>query len=527
VSQSIADPEAAYSAAVSADHRRRWGQFWTPPPLAELMTAWIANNAACRTILDPAVGLGVFFRALHRAAPDRVFTLHGYDRDPAVLDHAGAALAAHGIDAQLTCDDYLLSDWERRYDGIVCNPPYIHFQSFECRATRLREVEARLGVALGGLTNIHALFLLKAIHQLAPGGRAAFLLPGDWLNADYGVAIKDALLRSGTLRYLLHFPADDLLFQNAITSSCVLLLARDAHADDGTFVDVTSDRVLGLAREIAAYPARTVGRTIAIGDLDPQRKWHGYLAPSPPTYRHMVPLATYGRVQRGIATGANAYFMFDREKQRRWGIADRDLLPCVAKATHAPDPFFTSGDHNRLCEAGKPVLLLNTASDDPAVAAYRAHGEALGIHTRYLLRQRRPWYAPEQRPPAPLLATTFSRSGVRWVRNEAGARNLTCFHRFYPNAATLPKLDLLCAFLLTSLARELMHEQRRPCGGGLAKWEPNDLNRALVIDLAVVDNRTAATIHELYDRYRTAVLTRRTDENAILLLDQLFRSLIA
>jgi adenine-specific DNA-methyltransferase len=66
------------------------------------------------------------------------------------------------------------------------------------------------------------------------------------------------------------------------------------------------------------------------------------------------------------------------------------------------------------------------------------------------------------------------------VRNQTSALTMTCFHGFVPNQLGLRHLDALFLFLRSPTARVLLSRHLRRYGGGLDKFEPNDLNDALV-----------------------------------------------
>jgi adenine-specific DNA-methyltransferase len=235
----------------------------------------------------------------------------------------------------------------------------------------------------------------------------------------------------------------------------------------------------------------------------------------------------YGKIVRGIATGDNDYFTFDAKKQRDFGIPDRFLLPCITKAAHASSCFFTQEDFDDLWIKGKRVRLLNaTDITQPAVQNYIERGEKLAVDKRYLTSHRSPWFALEHRPPAPILVTVFNRSDMRFVRNEAGVRNLTCFHSFYISMLTLHQLDVLMAYLLTDVARELFNNNRREYGGGLQKFEPNDLNTANVINLEVIDAKTEAMILEIYHGYRLSVMQHQPAGSDLEKLNAIFFQLM-
>ena len=56
--------EVEYSKFTSIEHRKKFAQFFTPLPIAELMAKWIFGNADLKTVLEPAFGLGIFSRAI-------------------------------------------------------------------------------------------------------------------------------------------------------------------------------------------------------------------------------------------------------------------------------------------------------------------------------------------------------------------------------------------------------------------------------------------------------------------------------
>ena len=52
--------ESDYSKSISLEHRKKFAQFFTPFPIADLMAKWILGNENLKTVLEPAFGLGVF-----------------------------------------------------------------------------------------------------------------------------------------------------------------------------------------------------------------------------------------------------------------------------------------------------------------------------------------------------------------------------------------------------------------------------------------------------------------------------------
>mgnify|MGYP001773966684 FL=1 len=175
-------PEKEFLKSTPYEHRRKLGQFFTPMFIADLMTEWVVNNESGTEILDPALGLGIFFRSIVKNHFDRIkrFNFIGYEIDKNMVKFSrDLFLNIPEVNIQIHNRDYLTEDWERKYDGIVCNPPYLKFHDYEPKDVLLNMFKARLGMKLSGFTNIYTLFILKSIWQLRNGGRAAYIVPSE------------------------------------------------------------------------------------------------------------------------------------------------------------------------------------------------------------------------------------------------------------------------------------------------------------------------------------------------------------
>ncbi len=86
--------------------------------------------------------------------------------------------------------------------------------------------EERLGTPLDRLTNLYALFLLKIWEDLAPHGRAAVILPAEFLNANFGEEIKERLVRAIRPAALVVFAPSVNLFADALTTSAIVFLEK-------------------------------------------------------------------------------------------------------------------------------------------------------------------------------------------------------------------------------------------------------------------------------------------------------------
>ena len=496
--------EKTYSKNIDLAHRKKYAQFFTPQPVADLMADWLLGNKKCKTVLEPAFGLGIFSRTLLKKKSN--LTIKGFDIDEIILSKAKTYFD-NISNISLDLKDYMFSDWNNKYDGIICNPPYFKFHDYDNKQI-LEEVESKLKFKFNGFTNLYTLFLLKSIFQLNKDGRAAYIIPSEFLNSDYGKLIKEYLLKTKTLRHLFVIDFKENVFEDAMTTASILLLANDNNNAEIniTTIDSKSDLQL-LEKYIESYPKGRGEFIYASETIDPSIKWRKYYQlQNSIHYKNLVPFSTFAKVVRGIATGANEYFTFKPSKAKEYSIPKENLLPCICKAKDVKTNYFTNEDFKKLIENDELAYLFNGHnSKSQEVDDYILKGEAEKINEKFLTKSRKPWYAIENRPPAPIWVSVFNRNGAKFIRNEAKISNLTTFHCVYPTNADLfseVSIDLLFAYLLTDVAKEIFNDNRREYGNGLNKFEPNDLNKSQMLDLTVLSELKVAEILKLTAKFK-------------------------
>lgn len=498
--------EQEYISTTPIEHRKKFAQFFTPEIIAEFMCRWVMLGKRKTHVLEPAYGLGIFSRVLTQM--DRL-SVDAYEIDPVIYSKALSVIPAA---VNLQNKDYIESDWNSKYDAIVCNPPYLKFHDYD-NASYIPAVNRHLDVKLNGFANLYSLFLLKSLSQLADGGRLAYIIPSEFLNSDYGVAVKRALINSNTLRHIIVIDFTECAFDEALTTSCILLCERGGCDHKVTFSVVKQlSQLNACLHESAEYEA---------AELDPEIKWKSYYEVSNGNkYNHLVPFSTFAKVSRGIATGANDYFTFRLSKIDQYNIPRGSFRRCICHAVDVKNLIFTEDDFDRVAQQGKTVFLFDGCADnqDLQVRQYISFGEEIGVNKKYLTACRNPWYSLEKRHPSPIWVSVFNRKGLRFVRNKAGAYNLTTFHCVY-NISDFDT-DILFVYLITDVAKEIFMDNSRQYGGGLVKFEPNDLNNGNVVDLRLLEKEERLFLKDVYDYMQTSV---NDDSSAVMMLNDFFR----
>lgn len=240
---------SAYARLIGEDVRKALSAYFTPPALAaatlEAITE-LADPARQLRILDPACGGGSFLvptaRLLigHRimqgqvpaqASVEVLQQLKGIEID-AGLARISAALVKRmiqrewGLDVDTSelvlCSNALTATLPATFDIAIGNPPYS--KVWRKGAEEARALAGRAD--LGGHTNLYALFVIRALDWLRPGGGLAFVLPTSFVAGPYFAGLREEILdRAEVVRLDLHQQREDL-FLDATQDVCLLVLRR-------------------------------------------------------------------------------------------------------------------------------------------------------------------------------------------------------------------------------------------------------------------------------------------------------------
>ena len=456
-----------YCQKVPLEHRKTFGQFFTHPKVADFMINWVLQSGK-QELYDPAYGLGVF------NPKNKDIKFSASEIDPVILEH----LNLHNYDENvlLRSENYL-TVWGNKHANIVCNPPYMRFQKFLDRDNVFKLFQAKLNIRLSGYTNTASAFLIKSLSELKEHGRLAYIMPLEFLNTGYGALVKQILLESHHLAAIVNLECEKEIFPDATTTVGIVLYDTTKQYDEVSFYSIQN------IDELTNFHDLQPTSKILADALDPKAKWLPLLQAEKVSFNEnlMVPLTSYGRFSRGIATGANEFFVLTPSKVRSLGLPQNEYLYCISRSSQISHPVFSSKDLERLVQMDAPVLLFTTNRLVSKTAEEYIHcGEVAGYHERFLTKNRTPWYKTEIRQPAPLLLGVFSRDGYKIIRNKTNVLNLTCYHGFQPNLFGHNYLEHLFLYFLSKAGRDIVSLSMRKYGRSLDKFEPNDLNSSMV-----------------------------------------------
>jgi len=501
--------QARLDSAKTQPDRNRMGQFATPPVLASEIVAYAKSlipGSECMRFLDPAFGTGSFYSALLRAFGTRpVAAAEGFEIDPHYARPStelwrGTPLNLHTRDFTRAEPPSAEAD---KFNLVVCNPPYVRHHHIPTQEkARLKQLTERAcGERIAGLAGLYCYFLGLAHAWLAENGIAVWLIPSEFMDVNYGKPVKHYLLDRVTLLRIHRFQSEDVQFEDALVSSAVVCFTK-ARAPVTHAAQFTFGGTLLKPR---------ISRDVPIGALEPEDKWTHFPATVERAANNGVKLGDFFSIKRGLATGANGFFILTREQIDKHGLSMKYFRPIL------PSPRYVQGDEIRANTSGNPCLepqlfLLDCRLPErevkarhPELWAYLQAGKQ-ALAGRYLCSHRAPWYTQEDRPPAQFLCTYMGRSDAnggrpfRFIMNHSRAVAANVYLMLYPKpplAQALrqrPELARQVWRTLNEICPKSVASEGRVYGGGLHKLEPKELANVSAEPLARLLSREAVAL---------------------------------
>ena len=481
----------------SPSERNKMGQYATPFSLAREIVEFVRDSYFAETdkirFLDPAVGTGAFFSALLDAFPKtRIENAVGIELDSqiaSIAKHLWKAWNLQVVEADFTQLPFPVPS---RFNLHLVNPPYVrhHHLNPKTKQNLQEKIKAAAGLNLNGLAGLYCYFLLIAHRWLAQDGFGVWLIPSEFMDVKYGEVVKRYLIERVSLRHVHRFDAEALQFDNALVSSTVLIFQKRNPEQEGE-VTFSLGGTLKAPRTCMHIRQRHLAQVSKWTSVP--NKSMRYTVRDVHQLNKTTTIGDLFEVRRGIATGANQFFILRRDVASDKSLPEQFLRPILPSPRYLNnEKIFADGDGFPLVQPSLVLLDCDLNESDieayPPLKAYLNWGKSQGFADRYITRHRRPWFKQEYRPAAPILCSYMSRSksgdsGLRFFRNYSQATSPNVYLMLYPNQevqqACKNNVDLLTHLfdLLKQAKDEYLLYEGRTYGGGLNKIEPKELAR--------------------------------------------------
>lgn len=490
--------QAALDGHKTQAERNRLGQFATPSPLALDILSYAKTIIPPREkirFLDPAIGTGAFYSALLNVFPkNRVQQALGYEIDP----HYGKPAAKLWKETELCLKlgDFTTAEPSERYNLIICNPPYVrhhHLENGNKTRLQLRTGQAS-GMKISGLAGLYCHFLGLSHGWMDENAVAGWLIPSEFMDVNYGRAIKRYLLNKVTLLHIHRFDPNDIQFADALVSSAVVWFRNTPPPKNHTVKFTFGGTLL----------SPNLSRTISAEALAQEAKWTRFPSADIRTQTGVPSLSDFFKIKRGLATGNNEFFILTKEEITARKLPMELFTPILPSPRYLRENEITPDRHgNPKIDRARYLLDTKLPEDEiklrfPTLYRYLQQGKQAEIHKRYLCQHRALWYGQENRPPAPIVCTYLGRSDskngkpFRFILNSSRATVANVYLAMYPTPLLLRALaqdkTLLRRIwnLLNEITPARMLGEGRVYGGGLHKLEPRELANVPIPEIAAL-----------------------------------------
>ena len=466
----------------TVEERRKRGQFSTPFPLAREIASFGLGLLDSESIafLEPSFGTGSLYSALLRETKGTSYRVHsatGVELDKTYFECAQDLWKDTGL--RLIHADFTRFPPDGRYNFVLANPPYVRHQYLSKHEKEFLSdlVRKETEIQLSGLSGLYCYFLLLTHKWLSPNAVCGWLIPSEFMDVNYGAAVKDYLLNKVRLLKIHRYNPAVARFPDALVSSCVVWFKNETIREDYE-VEFSYD----------GSPKKAVKKSVLLDEP----KWTRFPQKSVRNIESKTGvLGDYFTIKRGLATGDNDFFILSQDRILELGMDMSFFRPIL------PSPRCLKTDFVNADDAGTPNLekrffLLDCQLPEyeiqekyPAIWSYLQTGIG-ATSEKYLCAKRRKWYWQERRESTYFLCSYMGRgtettAPIRFILNLSEAVVTNSYLMLYPkknlqrviseNAEVL--FDIWTA--LRNIDRSEIEEAGRVYGGGLKKIEPREL----------------------------------------------------
>ena len=448
-----------YSKIITAENRRPLGTFFTPSTYAESMIReYVKKYSPPERVVDVGAGVGIFSElSLKYWKQSLVYSI---DVNPITLGLQAVAMAGNAnYSTNLVLSDY--QTWLKEDSGseptlYLGNPPYTRWQLIP-KESRSGLLEQSRGL-VKPLANLSTIFFAMTLMKLRPADSLLMILPSSWTHARFAGELR-SWLRTQEYRGISMRQADSWKFEDAIVDAVAVEIGPESSKKQKITIsgwnsrDNVSIKRGGADRGFVSAEVHSTPRSSKVDG---------------------VKLEKFARVSRGMATGANSYFIRSSSEWDRLEIDELYRFPVVRRLRAV------SG----LCEPiidNAEVLCLSDyqRGTDRKVDMLLDDGELEGVNQRYLCSSRSMWFDlhAELRIPDVILSS-FARERFHIVENRSRmAISNNLFGLYWSSDADESDKEYVLKWLRSDVGQQVLRQCSSPEGHGLFRLSPRLLTQ--------------------------------------------------
>lgn len=431
--------------------RKELGAYYTPVDLAQYLAGWAIVSPKA-VILEPSVGRGALVAALVDRLDGKIGGMVvGCEIDKEAF--LAAKTRFEGRPAILLNADFLemTSAAIKPVDAVVANPPFTRNHQLSALVRRRLKTQSEFNDIISGAPGLWVYFLLSSLSFLRLGGRLAFVVPAAAAFADYAAPVLKVLRDR---------------FQTVTVVSIDERVAWEGAAQERASLVLAAGFGLGPAPEIQGLAlSLSTGETSGIA--------------APKRWTMTAPASVLGelaRIEIGVVTGANAWFVLDEAHAAASDLPRTALVPILSRARQVRGLEITTAEAKGMAKAGERTLLFRPEASGPRGGPIRRYlAKILRAKRRVLwFTKRNPWWKVQLGRSCDAILTYMNNAGPRIVLTERGLRCTNTLHRLRFIDRDPVHARLVSASMLTTFTQVEAERIGRVYGGGVLKFELKD-----------------------------------------------------
>lgn len=493
ISENIEDQKG--SEAVPAKNiamRQEIGAYYTPLHVAKILSNWAIRDGD-ESILEPCFGGCDFLEAIHARFlqcnqinfESRIF---GCDIDPDAFSHLSNRMNDATFSGNFLRADFLSvtsKDFNgQKFSCVIGNPPYIKNERFsESQRDSIARLPSDLHSWVKGKANLWAYFIMHAMSFLAPGGRMAWVLPGNFLSADYSVKLKMEL--ANRFELVTAISVSERLFLNQGTEERTVVLLCDGYGKKG-------------GCDLNVKYCADANELIYL--LEPRNSFCDQGDDSLTEYSQMTKeqariflevtekvgarkLSEFGAVHIGIVLGDKKFFVRSISEWKKTKISKSYIVPIVSKFSFLNGLQLKRSDIELWKKNDRVCFFLNTRGKrlGSRLLHYLLPRDVSRSQKNCTFERREIWHQPDDGQICDAFIASLNHNGPRIVLNTEKLQATNSLYRFdfdkVIDDAQRQMIVISIHSTLSQLSAELVGRQ---LGSGALKLEPKEVLQILV-----------------------------------------------
>lgn len=289
--------------------------------------------------------------------------------------------------------DFLLEEWDRRFDFVVGNPPYVRIEDLPKQVLKRYRSEFS---TLSDRADLYVAFFEQGLRLLSRRGALAYITANRFAKNTYGAGLRKLVSDNYRVRYYVNLEHTQPFLTDVSAYPAIVVIDREKGGATraGTLADVETDTLSIVRRQALGRAGKVIEhfRTwFPNGEpwTTTSGKEHALLSRLSATLPSLEESSSGTKVGIGVATGADKVFVL---KEKHADIEESRQLPLLMASNVSNDMLHWSGRYlvNPFVDEGDGRLV--ELSNYPGLKKYlEAHKEA--VFRRHVAKARpKAWY---------------------------------------------------------------------------------------------------------------------------------------